>query len=63
VIFKSRSGKLMGCHKCSCRCFQMGDADHFGGRVPRDKGKVYYFNGHLPVFMHEGRDLATFRMV
>jgi Helix-turn-helix domain len=28
----------------------------------RDKGKVYYFNGHLPVFVHEERDLATFRM-
>ena len=28
----------------------------------RDEGKVYYFNGHLPVFVHEERDLATFRM-
>ena len=28
----------------------------------RDEGKVYYFNGHLPVFVHEKRDLATFRM-
>jgi len=27
-----------------------------------DEGKVYYFNGHLPVFVHEERDLATFRM-
>ena len=27
-----------------------------------DAGKVYYFNGHLPVFVHEERDLATFRM-
>ena len=24
--------------------------------------KVYYFNGHLPVFVNEERDLATFRM-
>jgi hypothetical protein len=28
----------------------------------RDAGKGYYFNGHLPVFVHEKRDLATFRM-
>ena len=28
----------------------------------RAAGKVYYFNGHLPVFVHEERDLATFRM-
>ena len=28
----------------------------------RREGKVYYFNGHLPVFVHEEGDLATFRM-
>jgi hypothetical protein len=28
-----------------------------------DQGKVYYFNGHLSVFVHEERDLATFRML
>jgi transposase len=26
------------------------------------EGKVCYFNGHLPVFVHEEKDLATFRM-
>lgn len=25
-------------------------------------GKVCYFNGHLPVFIHDAGDLATFRM-
>ena len=25
-------------------------------------GKVCYFNGHLPVFIHDKDDLATFRM-
>jgi transposase-like protein len=25
-------------------------------------GKVYYFNGHLPVFVHETSALATFRL-
>ena len=28
----------------------------------RAAGKVYYFNKHLPVFVHEERDLATFRI-
>lgn len=27
-----------------------------------DQGKVYYFNGHLPVFSHDQNDLATFRL-
>jgi transposase len=26
------------------------------------EGVVYYFNGHLPVFMHDEKDVATFRM-
>ena len=26
------------------------------------EGKVYYFNGHLPVFVHETRALSTFRL-
>jgi len=26
------------------------------------EGKVYYFNGHLPVFVHEKGALATFRL-
>jgi hypothetical protein len=26
------------------------------------EGMVYYFNGYLPVFMHDRNDLATFRM-
>jgi Helix-turn-helix domain len=26
------------------------------------EGKVCYFNGHLPVFLHDAGDLATFRM-
>ena len=29
----------------------------------RDKGKVYYFNGHLPVFVHEERDLAPINKI
>jgi hypothetical protein len=31
-------------------------------RIPMPGGKVCYFNGHLPVFVHEDKDLATFRM-
>ena len=28
----------------------------------RDQGRVYYFNGHLPVFSHDQDDLPTFRL-
>lgn len=28
----------------------------------RREGKVYYFNGHLPVFVHDREDLASFRL-
>jgi len=28
----------------------------------RREGKVCYFNGHLPVFIHECEDLAAFRL-
>jgi transposase-like protein len=28
----------------------------------RREGKVCYFNGHLPVFIHDCEDLATFRL-
>ena len=28
----------------------------------RREGKVCYFNGHLPVFIHESEDLAAFRL-
>lgn len=27
-----------------------------------EEGKVCYFNGHLPVFIHDKKDLATFRL-
>src|SRR4249920_956869 len=28
----------------------------------RREGKVCYFNGHLPVFIHDSEDLASFRL-
>jgi hypothetical protein len=27
-----------------------------------EEGKIYYFNGHLPVFVHDKEDLAAFRL-
>ena len=27
-----------------------------------EEGKVCYFNGHLPVFIHDKKELATFRL-
>lgn len=32
------------------------------GFIKRD-GKITYFNGHLPVFVHDEDDLQTFRMI
>lgn len=29
----------------------------------KEEGRVVYFNGHLPVFMHDADDLQTFRMI
>jgi len=28
-----------------------------------EEGKVCYFNGHLPVFIHDKKELATFRLL
>lgn len=32
------------------------------GFIKKD-GKITYFNGHLPVFMHDEKDIRTFRMI
>jgi transposase len=29
----------------------------------KENGQVIYFNGHMPVFIHEEKDVATFRMI
>jgi len=29
----------------------------------KKEGRVVYFNGHMPVFMHDEHDLRTFRMI
>jgi len=29
----------------------------------KEDGRVVYFNGHLPVFMHDEDDIQTFRMI
>lgn len=29
----------------------------------KENGMVTYFNGHLPVFMHDAQDIQTFRMI
>jgi hypothetical protein len=31
--------------------------------VMKQEGQVTYFNGHMPVFSHDERDIATFRMI
>lgn len=29
----------------------------------KKEGKITYFNGHLPVFVHDEKDIQTFRMI
>ncbi len=29
----------------------------------KQQGRVTYFNGHMPVFVHDETDIATFRMI
>ncbi|MGH8329619.1 MAG: hypothetical protein ACRES0_04220 [Pseudomonas sp.] len=29
----------------------------------KEDGRVIYFNGHMPVFIHDQKDVATFRMI
>lgn len=29
----------------------------------KEDGRIVYFNGHLPVFMHDEHDIKTFRMI
>ncbi|MGH8609484.1 MAG: helix-turn-helix domain-containing protein [Gammaproteobacteria bacterium] len=29
----------------------------------KEHGQVIYFNGHMPVFIHDEKDVATFRMI
>ncbi|MGH8514236.1 MAG: hypothetical protein ACREV8_09920, partial [Gammaproteobacteria bacterium] len=29
----------------------------------KERGQVTYFNGHMPVFIHDEKDVATFRMI
>lgn len=29
----------------------------------KENAQVIYFNGHMPVFIHEEKDVATFRMI
>ncbi len=31
--------------------------------VEKKDGQVTYFNGHMPVFIHDEQDIATFRMI
>ncbi len=31
--------------------------------VKKEDGKVIYYNGHMPVFIHDEDDLASFRMI
>ncbi len=63
MIFWSDFGNDNRCHRCGCRFFRKG-VTHISSEIAFQcqDGNVCYFNGHLPVFIHEKDDLATFRM-
>jgi transposase-like protein len=62
VLFWAGCGNNFGMPQVQLPIFPAG-VTHINSEVAfqeRD-GKVYYFNGHLPVFVHEKRALAAFR--
>ncbi|MCI0462525.1 MAG: helix-turn-helix domain-containing protein [Gemmataceae bacterium] len=49
-----QSKNISGC----CRFYRAGAL-----AFQKENGQVLYFNGHMPVFIHEEKDVATFRMI
>ena len=55
--------RILACHRYSCRSFRRELPTSIPRLLSEERdGKVYYFNGHLPVFVHEKKALAAFRL-
>jgi hypothetical protein len=54
---------ISACHRSNNRSFRQRSRTSIP-RWPFEQrdGKVYYLNGHLPVYVHDKSDLATFRL-
>jgi hypothetical protein len=63
VFFLAECGNNFGMPQVQLPIFPTG-VTHINSEVAFEErdGKVYYFNGHLPVFVHEKSALATFRL-
>ena len=61
LTFWRRHGREK-CRKFNCLFSPTGLRTSLRKRFERREGKVCYFNGHLPVFIHECEDLAAFRL-
>ena len=64
VPFLAECGNNFGMPQVQLPIFPAG-VTHINSEVAFEErdGKVYYFNGHLPVFVHEKSALATFRLL
>ena len=62
-FFLARIWQQFGMPQVQLPIFPAG-VTHINSEVAFEErdGKVYYFNGHLPVFVHEKGALATFRL-
>ena len=63
AAFFARMWQQFGMPQVQLPIFPAG-VTHINSEVAFEErdGKVYYFNGHLPVFVHEKSALATFRL-
>ena len=63
MLFLPGCGNNFGMPQVQLPIFPAG-VTHINSEVAFEErdGKVYYFNGHLPVFVHEKSALATFRL-
>src|SRR5271165_4901592 len=63
VFFLAECGNNFGMPQVQLPIFPAG-VTHINSEVAFEErdGKVYYFNGHLPVFVHEKSALGTFRL-
>jgi hypothetical protein len=63
VLFLGECGKHFGMPQVQLPIFPAG-VTPINSEVAFEErdGKIYYFNGHLPVFVHEKSALATFRL-
>ena len=63
MLFLPKCGNNFGMPQVQLPIFPAG-VTHINSEVAFEErdGQVYYFNGHLPIYVHGKGDLATFRL-